>query len=303
MLKAIVGMANPNKVSFYQVIKEHPLKRGVHIWRFTVRPEICSVSLRNAGYSVCKQLTKTQACYLCLSILRLLCQLCVAYRKSCYQIEAGVPSELYEVMFQQVIAFPFPFSSSTLEEGCAQGFGNTEPLSPSLWFIFWMSEVDWAQSCFQDRADSWNLRSEEARVGNGLIVAEELLPGPCCSPPAVSTSKMFSSHFPTAFVKPWGICQCLLCALPEPFCVGSLFQGDGTSLQEWELWSKNELLTFFSSVFCSAAVQGSDDSFGISSLCIYWRAYLRVYCYFELSLKQKSKTKKVSVAGMCIWDW
>lgn len=31
MLKAIVGMANPNKVSFYQVIKEHPLKRGVHI--------------------------------------------------------------------------------------------------------------------------------------------------------------------------------------------------------------------------------------------------------------------------------
>lgn len=96
-----------------------------------MRPEICSVSLRNAGYSVCKQLTKTQACYLCLSILRLLCQLCVAYRKSCYQIEAGIPSELYEVMFQQVIAFPFPFSSSTLEEGCAQGFGNTEPLSPS----------------------------------------------------------------------------------------------------------------------------------------------------------------------------
>lgn len=202
-------------------------------------------------------------------------------------------------------SFSFSFLKQHTGRGLCSGLWKhwTTVSIPSLWFILWMSEVDWAQSCFQDRADSWNLRSEEARVGNGLIVAEELLPGPCCSPPAVSTSKMFSSHFPTAFVKPWGICQCLLCALPEPFCVGSLFQGDGTSLQEWELWSKNELLTFFSSVFCSAAVQGSDDSFGISSLCIYWRAYLRVYCYFELSLKQKSKTKKVSVAGMCIWDW
>lgn len=50
------------------------------------------------------------------------------------------------------------------------------------------------------RVDSWDLRSEEGRVGNELIrVAEELLPGPCCNPAAVSTSKMLSSRFPTAF--------------------------------------------------------------------------------------------------------
>lgn len=40
----------------------------------------------------------------------------MGYRKSCYQMEAGISSELYEAVFQQAILLPFPFLSAALEK-------------------------------------------------------------------------------------------------------------------------------------------------------------------------------------------
>lgn len=105
-------MANLNKSSFHKV-KERPLKRG-RTELYCKAWGLCSLSLSNADCSVHKQLTETKA--LNLSILRHPCQLCVGYRKCCCQIEAGVSSEPYEAVFQQVILLPFPFLSTALEE-------------------------------------------------------------------------------------------------------------------------------------------------------------------------------------------
>lgn len=187
------------------------------------------------------------------------------------------------------------------------------------WISLWRNKSHCCAQCCQKRClfkmafyrrDSvWSSSGisevNRAREGNGLVrVAEELLPVLTCSPAAVSTSQVLSPQFLYCFLQS---CKAFVSAC----CVPSKILSAWDVWRQWYLlWGRRTsvlwkctLLTCFLNLFCSAAVQVLEGSHGISSLCVYKRACHRVCCFCELSWKEKSKSKKVDVAGTCIWDW